>query len=191
MSEQVIADLRDLDARPLGVRPDVPLTDAQRAALRRLEDYDLSPVRARLLKQELLPAEQVDDAISEFRRFVGFSVLGYPPLPMVSATVDEVWHTCLLFSRLYADLCDQTLGQFIHHEPFIGTPKTARTRLDERRELEDAYRRVYGPMAPWLQPGRQPETNGADELSEADLERVAGGGSKPGVISCRCCYVVP
>src|SRR4051812_22516542 len=67
MSEQVTANLRDLDARPLGVRPDVPLTDAQWTALQRLEDYDLAPVRARLLKTGAPPPERVDDAIFEFR----------------------------------------------------------------------------------------------------------------------------
>jgi hypothetical protein len=190
MMELATGTPRELNARPLGVRPDLPLTDAQRTALQRLEDYDLSPVRARLLKQELLPAEQVDDAIFEFRRLVGFSILGYPSLSMVSATVDEVWHTCLLFSRLYADLCEQTVGQFIHHEPFTGEIQDTRARLDEGREFEEAYTRVYGLMAPWLQPGRQQEANGqADELTDADLERVAGGGSKPGIGSgsCRNC----
>jgi hypothetical protein len=180
----------EVRARPLGIRPETPLTDGQWTALQRLQDYDLAPVRARLLKTGLLPAERVDDAIFEFRRFLGFSILGYPPLSMVSATVDEVWHTCVLFSRLYADLCEQTAGQFVHHEPFMGAPKDAPGRLDERRKFEEAYTRVYGSMPPWLQPGRQREANGqADELTEADLERVAGGGSKPGIASgsCRWC----
>ena len=55
----------------------MPLTDAQWAALQRLQDYDLAPVRARLLKTGALPAERVDDAIFEFRRFLGLAVVGY------------------------------------------------------------------------------------------------------------------
>jgi hypothetical protein len=176
-----------LNTRPLGVRAEVPLTGAQWTALQRLQDYDLAPVRTRLVKQAVLPAESLDDAIFEFRRFLGLVVVGYLELPMVSPTIDEVWHTCLLFSRLYADLCEQTVGEFIHHEPFMGAPKDAHDRLDERRKFEQAYTRVYGEMAPWLQPGCRQETNGhGDELSEADLERVAGGGSKPGGDSCTC-----
>jgi hypothetical protein len=173
-------------ARPLGVRPELPLTDAQWTALQRLEDYDLAPVRARLLKQELLPAEQVDDAIFEFRRFMGLSILGHPRLPMVSAAVDEVWHTCLLFSRLYMDLCEQTVGKFVHHEPLTGETEDAGDRLDETRKLEHAYTRAYGEMPLWMQPGQQQANGQADELTEADLEGVAGGGAKPGVASGSC-----
>src|SRR3954452_20585584 len=77
MSEPTIKTSRNLDTRPLGVRPEVPLTDAQWTALQRLQDYDLSPVRARLLKHAVRPAERVDDANFEFRRFLGLVVLGY------------------------------------------------------------------------------------------------------------------
>ena len=117
MIEQATNTRCDLDLRPLGIRPDVPLTDAQLTALQRLEDYDLGPVRARLLKQDMLPADRVDDAILEFRRSLGLLILGYPGVPVVSTAVDEVWHACLLLSPLYADLCEQTVGHFVHHEP--------------------------------------------------------------------------
>ena len=53
MNEQTTGTRWGLDARPLGVRPEVPLTEAQWAALQRLEDYVLAPVRARLLNTPL------------------------------------------------------------------------------------------------------------------------------------------
>src|SRR5258707_15022227 len=65
MSEQATSTPRDLDARPLGVRPEVPLTDVQWTALQRLRDYDLAPGRARLLKTGVLPAGRVEDTIFE------------------------------------------------------------------------------------------------------------------------------
>jgi len=145
MSEQVTANRRNLDTRPLGVRPEVPLTDAQWTALQRLQDYDLSPVRARLLKHAVRPAERVDDANFEFRRFLGLVVLGYDrKLAVPGAAVDEVWHTCLLFTRLYADLCGQTVGHFVHHEPLMGETGDDARLLEGERMFEQAYRRVYG-----------------------------------------------
>ena len=182
-------------ARPLGVRPDVPLTDAQWTALQRLQDYDLAPVRVRLLNQSVLPAERVDDAIFEFRRFLGLAIVGCQHrLQMVNAAVDAVWHTSLLFSRLYADLCEQTVGQFIHHEPLMGEAADTRRVLDGRREFEQAYRRAYGELPRWIQSSRQQDAPGdGDELTEAELAQVAGSGSKPGVASCEtsCCWVRP
>jgi hypothetical protein len=137
-------------SRPLGVQPDVPLTDEQWAALQRLQDYDLTWVPARLLKKGVLPAEWVDDALFEFRRFLGLGIVGYTGLPMVSGAVDEVWHTCILATRLYADLCTQTVGHFVHHEPLDerepleGEPTAARETLDAFRRFKQAYTCVYG-----------------------------------------------
>jgi hypothetical protein len=139
-----------LTSRPLSVQPDVPLTDQQWAALQRLQDYDLSSVRARLLKKGVLPAEWIDDAIFEFRRFLALEIIGDTELRMVSGAVDEVWHTCILATRLYADLCTQTVGHFVHHEPLDehesleGETTAARETLDAYRRFKQAYTWVYG-----------------------------------------------
>jgi hypothetical protein len=176
MIERATGACRDRDVRPLGVRPGVPLTDAQWTALERLQDYDLAPVRAGLLKQGLLPAERVDEASFEFRRFLGLLIVGYGELPMVSAAVDEVWHTSLLFSRLYADLCEQTVGGFIHHDPTdapdtaAGTGGAAPSGLERLRTFQQAYARVYGEMPWWMQSDQQ-----QDELSAEQLDQVVGG----------------
>ncbi|HEY7065094.1 MAG TPA: hypothetical protein VII06_26700 [Chloroflexota bacterium] len=176
MSEQVTATLRDLNARPLGVRPDVPLTDAELTALQRLEDYDLAPVRARLLNRGVLPAERIDDAIFEFRRFLGLAVVGYDRrLAVVGVAVDEVWHTCLLFTRLYADLCDQTVGHFVHHEPLMGETEDYARLLEGERMFERAYSRVYGEMT---------ALQALIELTDEQLAGVVGGGGKSGSVLC-------
>ena len=178
MIEPVTANLRDLDARPLGVRPDVPLTDAQWGALQRLQDYDLGPVRARLLKRGALTAERVDDAIFEFRRFLGLAVVGdNRSLAVFSAAVDEVWHTCLLFTRLYADLCEQTVGHFVNHEPLMGETGDEARLLEGERLFERAYSRLYGEMT---------TLQALIELTDEQLAGAVGGGGKSGSVT--CCY---
>jgi hypothetical protein len=151
MIEHLVSDAGlHVALRPLGIQPDVPLTDQQLAALQRLQDYDLSSVRARLLKKGVLPAEWVDEALFEFRRFLGLEIVGYTELRMVSGAVDEVWHTCILFTRLYADLCTRTIGQFCHHDPLDeretgeGDTTAARATLDAYRRFKQAYTSVYG-----------------------------------------------
>lgn len=34
-----------------------------------------------------------------------------------SRLVDLAWHECILFTRYYAQFCDQHFGRFIHHSP--------------------------------------------------------------------------
>jgi hypothetical protein len=144
-------------ARPLGVRPEVVLDDGQLHTLQVLADYDLGRVRSRLLREGAMPASWLDDAILEFRRYLGLRALEGQPLLMFSKQIDDVWHACLLFSRVYADLCQQAFGQFVHHEPADGPEPDLEARW---REFEAAYRRVYGEPHRLWRMGRASEHTG-------------------------------
>ncbi len=133
---------RGASARPLGVRADVPLTADQARTLLVLQEYDLAPVRDRLLREGAMPAAWLDEAIYEFRRYLSLRVLcGRTPM-MLSKPIDMVWHTCLLFSRLYADLCQQAFGVFVHHDP---TTSGDSDRAAHWREFVALYEPYYGP----------------------------------------------
>jgi hypothetical protein len=137
---------------PLGIRPQVALSTEQRRKLCTLEAYDLSAVRHRILVEGMLPHALVDEAIFEFRRFLALNLVLGRPVGMSSKQVDQVWHACLLFSRLYADLCQQVFGQFVHHEPAGHEPMAAEMGAavaDARSEVqvfEEAYARIFGPL---------------------------------------------
>src|SRR5215211_7895361 len=142
----------DTDAAPLGVRPELVLTEAQRRALQVLQDFDLSPVRERLLTDAVMPASWVDEAILEFRRYLGLRVVDeHGHYYMFSKPVDNVWPTFLLFSRLYAQYCQEAFGHFVHHEPAAGHDAAKATALPLDREthwraFETAYARTYGEL---------------------------------------------
>jgi hypothetical protein len=107
--------------RPLGILPEVTLTDEELRGLMILQCFDLQRIRERLTREGAMamPEAWIDDAIMEFRRYLGLYAVTNGPLPMLSRHVDKVWHTCLLFSQLYADLCEQSFGTFVHHEPHV------------------------------------------------------------------------
>jgi hypothetical protein len=130
-------------SRPLGVRGDVVLTTAQARTLRVLQDYDLTPIHARLLREGAMPESWLDDAIWEFRRYLGLRALCARPPMMMSKPVDTVWHTCVLFTRLYADLCQQAFGEFVHHDPAEEAGPDPETRW---REFVAAYEQHYGQL---------------------------------------------
>jgi hypothetical protein len=129
--------------RPLGILDTVSLTADQRRALETLADYDLKPIRDRLHKDVLMPESWIDEAILEFRRYLGLRVLDPEPLMMFSKPIDNVWHTCLLFSRRYADLCQQVFGEFVHHEP-AGGP--APDLVESWNRFQARYESTYGPL---------------------------------------------
>ena len=131
----------------LGIRTDCPLTAEQAARLSALATFDLTAIRDRLRRDERIPPEWIDASILEFRRYVGLSVLGYRELGMYSVAIDEVWHTTLLFTRLYADLCDTVFGHFMHHAPADGHEAGEETYRAGYLRFKEAYERTYGPLA--------------------------------------------
>lgn len=136
-----VAAIKQGAALPLGLLPGLELTATQRRALETLEAYDLAPVKSRLLGQGTIPSTWVDEAILEFRRFLALQVIAAEPICMFSKPVDAVWHGALVHTRLYADLCDQVFGRFMHHEP--GQPDDP---VEAWASFERSYRQLFGPV---------------------------------------------
>ncbi|MEA2642206.1 MAG: hypothetical protein QOF51_3600 [Chloroflexota bacterium] len=129
--------------RPLRLRDDVPLTARQTRILAALAAYDLTVIRARLLKDGVMPATWVDEAILEFRRYLALRLFSDRRTYVCSKQVDTVWHAAILDTRLYADFCARTFGEFIHHHP-----EEAPIDATTWRDFEVPYSRLFG------QPGR-------------------------------------
>jgi hypothetical protein len=125
------------------VRSQVAINEAQLAALKALESYDLTPVRDRLIRRTGMLPRWAGEAIYEFRRYLALRLLINRPINMLSGDVDEVWHTCLLFTRLYADLCQQVFGHFVHHDPELDDNMN---RAAAWREFEETYQVYYGDL---------------------------------------------
>src|SRR5438128_2893874 len=87
------------------------------AASQAIESYSLDHVRERLLRKNILSPEVVDEAIKEYRNYLKLSFLGYRPLSMFSKEVDAVWDNHILFTKDYANFCQQVFGYFLHHTP--------------------------------------------------------------------------
>jgi hypothetical protein len=130
---------------PLSVIKWGSLNPAQRVTFQRLQAFDLSPIRARILKEETIPPQLVDEAIHEFRRYVGFYIHfgAQRSFTMFSEDVDEVWHVCILHTRLYEDFCTTVLGTYLHHQPFLSGDPNAR---ENREYFEKSYTNLYGPI---------------------------------------------
>ncbi len=133
--------------RPLGLRADAILSGGERRRVEELAAFDFTVVRSRLVQEGLLPETWVDLAILEFRRYLTLRLLSPQPVMMLSAAVDEVWHQSILFTRLYADLCQRIFGRFLHHDPEM-QPITDPGA--EWRVFEERYTALFGaPGALW------------------------------------------
>ena len=126
---------------PLEIRADLPLSPEQVEMTRFLEMYDLWFVEERLARKGLVPAERIPGAVLEFKRYMALVGLGYRGLGMLNPEVDEVWHALILFTREYAEFCQEAFGTFIHH-----VPRTTRAPLPQAstENFLTAYEEVFG-----------------------------------------------
>ena len=133
--------------RPLGLRTDAVLSGGERRGVEELAAFDLTLVRSRLVQQGLLSEEWADMAILEFRRYLALRLVSPEPVMMHSAVVDEVWHASILFTRLYANLCQRVFGHFLHHDPEM---QPVADPSAEWRIFEECYTALFGtPGALW------------------------------------------
>ena len=128
--------------RPLGLCADAILSCSERRGVEELAAFDFTLVRSRLVQQGSLSEDWADVAILEFRRYLALRLLSPSPVMMLSADVDEVWHASILFTRLYADLCQRVFGHFLHHDPEL---EPIADRCAEWRVFEERYTVLFGP----------------------------------------------
>ncbi|MBM2811506.1 MAG: hypothetical protein HW416_2265 [Chloroflexi bacterium] len=152
---------------PLGVLPESRLDESQLRSLAAIEDFDLSPVRERLVRSGAMTPGWADEATFEFRRYLGLRAVFPMPITMVSPDVDEVWHACILHTRLYADLCERAFGQFLHHDPDTEPNGDRRAAWDE---FEGAYRILYGETGPLWEMSRPAQPRRARLTQNQDIE---------------------
>ena len=115
------------------------------AALEQIEKYPFTQVREKLLKKGELAPEAIDEAVREFRKYLALIALGHKNVGMMSASVDEVWHTFILFTRDYMSFCEEVFGHYLHHQPSLPSQPLG----DGPRQLfVEAYRSEFGEPPP-------------------------------------------
>jgi hypothetical protein len=126
--------------------PHLHLSPDQSQAIDFIMEYPFNEVREKLIRKQALPEEKVDQAITEYRKFLVLARLGHGPLEMFSHYVDEVWHTHILFTRDYAKFCQMAFGRFFHHQPHTGNEKGA--SQDAATQFVSMYTDLFGLFSP-------------------------------------------
>jgi len=93
------------------VLPDEKLLDV-------VKSLDLSVVKARLMRESCWDETRANTAVTEYKRFLIMSKLSDAGATVKPCKdVDEVWHTHILFTRMYHRDCETVFGRYLHHTP--------------------------------------------------------------------------
>lgn len=78
--------------------------------------YQNDPVIRRYSANYGVSLEYAQNCFAAFKKYMIVCAVK-PGQSAVSETIDEMWHTFLLFTKDYKAFCEEYLGRFIHHEP--------------------------------------------------------------------------
>jgi len=118
----------------------------QQEAITAIQALDLESVKLRLTDPELgegWTREYADSIEAAYKTFLTMLVK-YPEDSkdiLLSEDVDEFWHTHILQTMKYADDCQNTFGNFLHHNPHLGERTSA--DLEKRGILTEKTRYLY------------------------------------------------
>jgi len=107
-------------------------------------ELDLSLIEEKLIERAQfgresrcppVPLKDLPDVIQDYKKylFLNLKYHGFPIAP--SYHIDEVWHQHILFTKKYADDCEQIFGEIRHHVPHFG--RDVRNPEEDMRILDD------------------------------------------------------
>ena len=84
----------------------------------------------------------------ELKRWLALAALNPDAEYVMLGTLDELWHAFILFTRKYAQFCEEVVGHFVHHAPRV-EGKWYRGRILERYErFYSDYFAAFGEAPP-------------------------------------------
>lgn len=110
---------------------------------------DFGFIHRYLLYKNILPADQVGEAIAEYKKFMMvIGAAGKSQVAMISPLIDEVWHAHILHLSSYVQFCLDTFGHLIDHKPC--GPDFCLSPAAPTKFLE-LYETMFGDLPPiWL-----------------------------------------
>ena len=144
----------------------------------RAMSFPMEDVVTRYAKDHDLPLSVAQDHERELKRYLALFAINPDTKYGMRGQIDELWHTFLMFTKEYAQFCNQVAGRFIHHVPATTLPKQG-TAKEYERFLTD-YEAVYAePSPPELWPRITRPSDEEESLTPAnscDGCSMCGGG---------------
>jgi len=131
---------------------------------RTISEYPLDFVGQRLIKKGGFDEATAKTAVEELKKFLYICAIeDGKPIAMISPTVDEAWHTFILFAKEYENFCRNIAARFLHHRPITDSTPAEKSR-DGVRYFVESYWRYFGELPQiWLD-------RGVESMCERDPE---------------------
>lgn len=128
----------------------------------KISTFDFGKVVDKYAKDHKVSSDTAHEILLELKRLLTLCVLHPENGYATGGSVDEMWHTFILFTKDYARFCQDTAGTFVHHSPELVSDEleaqkiSAEKIVDKAKLLEADYRKYFGFAPPGhIWPGQQ------------------------------------
>lgn len=102
------------------------------------------------LRDNPLPFEADEVILDELLKFLAirrhvepYSTSSFQ-VAMRSSPMDDLWHQWLLHTSHYMTTCQDALGKYVHHAPYVGTDRD--DWIDRHELFRSMYHMYFGPV---------------------------------------------
>ncbi|MEW8403635.1 MAG: hypothetical protein AB2688_02795 [Candidatus Thiodiazotropha taylori] len=109
-------------------------------------NYQFPALVERFQKELGMSVEEADQLFLDMLMFLylcGAKVERVPLEP--TAAIDKAWHAFILFTKEYAEFCQQQFGRFIHHSPY--TADETESEMHRAIPASDVAECVFGELS--------------------------------------------
>jgi len=127
--------------------------------------FDFGKVVDRYVRDCNVSRQAAGETLVELKRWFTLCALHPEKTYATGGSVDEMWHTFILFTKDYARFCQDIAGVFIHHSPEMTSDDieeqiaSAEKMRKKVRVLEADYLKYFGAPPPRHIWPRSPEPN--------------------------------
>jgi hypothetical protein len=120
------------------------LVQTDQALIERAMAFPIEEIVALYASDLEVPIETAMNHECELKRWLVLSALNPEEEYVMLSSIDEIWHAFILFTRRYAEFCNDVLGRFVHHRPRVNG-EWYRGRIIERYEgFHRDYEATFG-----------------------------------------------
>lgn len=110
-----------------------------------IQNWNVDHVKNYLIERENMSKEYTDAMEIEYKRFLSLILSMEPGVNIpISAEVDPFWHTHLLFTHDYTEMCFQFGGVYIHHVPAVSEEERDRLCVAYSDNTIALYEMAFG-----------------------------------------------
>ena len=112
-----------------------------------LANYDFSYVQYRLIKIEHWSEVSATKIMRQYKNFLYLQKkYGDQQHIIPSLEIDEVWHAHILYTKDYAEFCQQFFGRFLHHVPQKpGVAADSKSKVEQDfAATQELYKQEFG-----------------------------------------------